>query len=66
MLVLLGEEHGKFWEMVGEEHKKAAGGDEAKWERTKPRIDGLVKAYGTVCWAHYCRIGPGGLSVTMH
>jgi len=43
VVLLLGAEHKKFWDMVGEEHKKAAevgeGRDGDKWKRTKPRSE---------------------------
>jgi len=43
VVLVLGDEHKKFWDMVGEEHKKAAevgeGRDGDKWKRTKPRSE---------------------------
>jgi len=51
IVVLLGDEHDKWWDMALEEHLKAAGDDEGKKERTKPRIVGFKAAYGTVSFA---------------
>jgi len=48
LLVLLGADHTKFWEMAMSCHHEAAGSDTAKWERTNPRMEGLKKAYGTI------------------
>lgn len=48
LLVLLGAEHIKFWDMAMSSHHTAAGSDTAKWERTRPRMEGLKKAYGTI------------------
>jgi len=48
LVVLFGADHRRFWDMAMSCHHAAAGADDAKWARTKPRMEGLRKAYGTV------------------
>lgn len=48
LVVLLKEEHNKFWDIVAEALKAIVPGDD--WPKTEKRIAGFRAAYGSVRW----------------
>lgn len=49
IVVVLKEDHKKFWDMTTAVHKEATGDDAEKWARYEPRFKMFQAAYGTVC-----------------